>query len=128
VTLKGLFQWGVLGWIAWTFSGELCVALMLAWLVVCHFIQKQDAIHEELVRSREVEEKALEPRRVPDRNDLYDGFHFYYPGELERERQEETEAERNLDLTRSSSLADVARVHAQICKIPGCKGAHRFHV
>ena len=81
-----------------------------------------------MVRSREVEEKALEPRRVPDRNDLYDGFHFYYPGELERERQEETEAERNLDLTRSSSLADVARVHAQICKIPGCKGAHRFHV
>jgi len=29
VTLKGLFQWGVLGWIAWTFSGEPCVALML---------------------------------------------------------------------------------------------------
>jgi len=89
-------------------------------------MQKQDAIHEELVRSREVEEKALEPLRGPDRSDAYDGFHFYYAGERERERQEEREAALKLNLRRSNSLADVARVHAQICKIPAARGHTGF--
>ena len=133
--MNALLRWGVLIVIAFSFDGVMCGILMFGWVIVCHFWSEQDAIHAQLIRLSESQDK---PRRGLD--DAYrvsmcdselDSWTDKELAELKRPKKAVTPVYKDgirADIP-ECLCPNLCSVHPRShCKISGCLGNHPSHV